>query len=108
MEPRELDIRELRKLCIEGSIKWSLHAIKRLRERGISMDDFKDCILNGEIIRQYPDDRPTPSCLVLGWVHHGTALHVVIGCDGVFLYAITAYYPDLNEWEPDMKTRKER
>ena len=64
--------------------------------------------MKGEIIRQYPDDRPTPSCLILGWVTENIPLHVVVGCDGTFLYAITAYYPDPDEWEADMKTRKER
>ena len=103
-----LEIEQLRKLCTDKNIKWSRHALKRLRERHISMDDFEKCIMCGEIIRQYPDDRPTPSCLILGWIRPGTALYDVVGSDGEFLYAITAYYPDKNEWESDMKTRKER
>ena len=104
-----LKIDDLRKLCAEGDkIKWSLHAMKRLRERHISLANFETCIMKGEIIRQYPDDRPTPSCLILGWVTENIPLHVVVGCDGTFLYAITAYYPDPDEWEADMKTRKER
>ena len=82
--------------------------MKRLRERHISLANFETCIMKGEISRQYPDDRPTPSCLILGWVTENIPLHVVVGCDGTFLYAITAYYPDPDEWEEDMKTRKER
>lgn len=35
----------------------------------------------GEIILQYPDDRPTPSCLLLGWITKKIALHIVVGCD---------------------------
>ena len=104
----ELQIEELRQLCVQDNIKWSRHALKRLRERNISIDAFKKCILCGEIIKQYPDDRPTPSCLILGWNDILTALHVVVGCDGKFLYAITAYYPDSSEWEADMKTRRVR
>lgn len=104
----ELDINDLRRLCTEDKIKWSHHALKRLRERNISISDFEKCILCGEIIRQYPDDRPTPSCLILGWLTAEISLHVVVGCDSAYIYAITAYYPDVNEWQPDMKTRKER
>ena len=104
----DLRIEELRQLCIQDNIKWSRHALKRLRERNISIDAFKKCILCGEIIKQYPDDRPTPSCLILGWITEEVALHVVVGYDSDYIYAITAYYPDKDKWESDMKTRKER
>lgn len=107
-ETNELSIEILRTLCVEDKIKWSGHALKRLRERHISIADFKQCIMHGEIIRQYPDDRPTPSCLLLGWIAKDIALHIVVGCDNLFIYAITAYYPDADEWESDMKTRKEK
>ena len=102
----DLNIDELRKLCNDDKIKWSRHALKRMRERKIRTADFEKCILYGEIIKQYPDDRPTPSCLILAWINK-TPLHIVIGSDGNFIYAITAYYPNEDEWQPDMKTRKE-
>lgn len=105
---KELSIDMLRTLCLEDKIEWSKHALKRLRERHISINDFIQCIMHGEIIKQYPDDRPTPSCLLLGWITADIALHIVVGCDIVYIYAITAYYPDKAEWEPDMKTRKEK
>ncbi|WP_338076022.1 DUF4258 domain-containing protein [Acetobacterium wieringae] len=60
-------IEDLRIFCIEGKIKWSLHAMKRLRERKISIDDFINCINIGEIIEPYPDDYPHPSCLIFGY-----------------------------------------
>lgn len=104
----ELSIEMLRMLCTADKIKWSKHALKRLRERHISIADFKQCIMCGEIIKQYPDDRPTPSALLLGWITKEIALHIVIGCDRVYIYAITAYYPDTDEWKADMKTRKEK
>ena len=102
----ELEIEKLRKLCQDDKIKWSRHALKRLRERKISIADFENCILHGEIIKQYPDDRPTPSCLILAWINN-THLHIVVGSDGNYIYSITAYYPSKEEWLPDMKTRKE-
>lgn len=98
---------ELKNLAENDKIKWSLHAMKRLRERHISIDDFLNAITTGEIIEQYPDDYPTPSCLLIGATVSGKPLHIVVGCDDAFIYAITAYYPDPNEWESDLKTRKE-
>ena len=58
-----LDILELRKLCIPKNIRITLHAAKRLEQRGIFLKDVISCIMNGEIIEQYPDDYPYPSCL---------------------------------------------
>lgn len=104
----ELSIEILRMLCTENKIKWSKHALKRLRERHISIANFKQCIMCGEIIKQYPNDRPTPSALLLGWITKEIALHIVVGCDNAAIYAITAYYPTPDEWKPDMKTRKEK
>ena len=57
-----LDILELRKLCIPKNIRITLHAAKRLEQRRIFLKDVIACIMNGEIIEQYPDDYPYPSC----------------------------------------------
>ena len=51
----ELDILELRKLCTPQNIRITLHAAKRLEQRGIFLSDVIACIMNGEIIEQYPD-----------------------------------------------------
>ena len=102
-----MKIEELKTLCIEDKIKWSLHAMKRLRERKISIDDFINCIKTGEIIEPYPDDYPHPSCLIFGYSTAKQPLHVVIGCDKISIYAITAYHPNPREWELDLRTRKE-
>lgn len=61
-----LNISELQKLCIPENIAITLHAAKRLEQRGISINDVISCILSGEIIEQYPTDYPHPSCLILG------------------------------------------
>ncbi|MCC8151201.1 MAG: DUF4258 domain-containing protein, partial [Lachnospiraceae bacterium] len=52
----ELNIAVLRTLCSDGKIRWPRHALKRLRERSITTDDFEKCIMSGKIIRQYPDE----------------------------------------------------
>ena len=40
------------------------HAAERFRQRGIKAKDIRAVINNGEIIEQYPDDSPFPSCLI--------------------------------------------
>ena len=64
--------------------------------------------MHGEVIKQYEDDKPFPSCLLLGFSVNNKYLHVVLASDGNNLHIITAYYPNADEWEPDFKTRKER
>lgn len=101
-----MDIDLIKRLCGEDRIQWSLHALKRMRERKISADEIIDCIKSGEIIEEYPDDRPLPSCLIFGIVDK-RKLHTVVGSDENYLSVITAYEPDPEEWKPDFKTRKE-
>ena len=33
-------------------------------------------------------------------------IHIVCGMNGNLAFIITAYYPDSDEWEEDMKTRR--
>lgn len=69
------------------------HAKERLVERGIKIDDVTQCINTGEIIKQYEDDKPLPSCLILGREIGGKCMHMVMSKDEEYFYLITAYYP---------------
>ena len=103
----ELNIEELRRICSPENIEITLHAAKRLGQRGIFIKDIIFCIQNGEIIEQYPDDYPYPSCLILGVSIGKQYLHVVVGSNLETLWIVTAYFPSLQKWESDFKTRKE-
>ena len=72
-----LTIDELRGLCTPDNIYLTLHASKRLEQRGILIDDVISCIMTGEIIEEYPNDYPYPSCLTLGNLNTKCPLHVV-------------------------------
>ena len=103
-----MDIEKVKVLCIERKIKWSVHVAARMQERGIKRDDIINCIINGEIIEDYPNDYPNPSCLMFGYTLNNRVIHVVIGYDGENIYIIKAYYPNTDKFELDMKTRRER
>lgn len=104
----ELSMDELRKLCTLEKIVITLHAVKRLEQRGIRSKDILDCVMSGEIIEQYPEDYPHPSCLILGFCGGKKPLHAVIASNGEQLWIVTAYYPSSEQWENDWKTRKEQ
>jgi hypothetical protein len=103
----EIKIEILCTLCRNDKIIWTLHALKRIRKRKISPKSVIDTILSGEIIKQYQTDKPFPSCLIFN-KNTDTPLHAVVSSDNKNVYIVTAYYPTLNEWENDYKTRKEK
>lgn len=82
------------------------HARLRLLERKISLDDVICCIKNGEIIEQYADDKPLPSCLVSGIGINKKCIHAVVSHDEEYIYLITAYYPDEQKWINSYKIRR--
>lgn len=77
-----------------------------MQERDITIDDVSKCIMSGEIIENYPDDFPYPSCLIFGYNISDKILHTVVGSDGELLYIITAYYPTPDKFMEDLKTRR--
>ena len=79
-----------------------------MQERDISIEDIDNCINSGEIIEDYPNDFPHPSCLVFGYTINNQVIHVVAGTDNNYVYIITAYYPNTDKFEDDLKTRKEK
>jgi len=78
-------------------------------QRNISRDAVIDALKTGECIEDYPEDRPFPSALFLGW-HRDKALHVVAALDDVAsrIFIITVYEPDLRHFEPDLRTRRRK
>ncbi|MCM1127864.1 MAG: DUF4258 domain-containing protein [Lachnospiraceae bacterium] len=103
-----MDIKEYRAMNSLDRIAVTKHARIRLEERGIRMDDIVMAISNGEIIKEYADDKPLSSYLILGKSVEDKPLHLVISKDEEFIYLITAYFPDSKQWEDDFKTRKGR
>ena len=102
-----MDINSFKKLCAEGKLLWTSHGLGRLQERNISVGDVKNCIMNGEIIEEYPDDFPNPSALIFGCDLNEKIIHVVCGIDEKFLYLVTAYIPTTKKFLDDLKTRRQ-
>ncbi len=103
-----IKIEKLQEYYRQNKIIISVHASERLRQRGIKQKDIKSCIMTGEIIEQYPNDFPFPSCLIFGYTTNDKILHVVASDEGSISRIITAYFPNNEKFEDDFKTRKER
>ena len=101
-----IDIKKLQWYYENDKVFVTAHAAERFRQRGIKAKDIRYAVQTGEIIEQYPDDYPYPSCLLLGMSVNLQPLHVVMRDEGNASRIITAYIPDPEKWEPNFKIRK--
>lgn len=102
-----MNIEDIRRRILSGHYLISFTHTEKLRRRKISLTTIEDAIRTGTIIEAYPNDPRGPSCLIPGLTEEGRPLHVVCGrIDREEIFIITAYEPNLEEWEPDWRTRK--
>lgn len=86
---------------------FRVHALRRMFERQLGVEDVEAVIESGETIEDYPSDTPYPSRLVLGW-RGARPVHVVVAhnLSENELIVITVYEPDAELWEADFRRRK--
>ena len=85
---------------------FSRHAYIRSIERYITIDEIIESTNNIEIIEEYPDDKYSPTCLLLGFTKNNRPIHIQITLDSSnIMKIITLYEPDSNNWENNCKTR---
>jgi hypothetical protein len=91
----------------EYRIVYKNHARIRMIQRNISEDEIVHTIKCGTIIKEYPDDTPFPSVLLLCW-YGVRPVHVVVAIDNVekIQFIVIAYEPNPDEWEENFKRRK--
>ena len=85
----------------------TMHALKRLDERAIGLAEVEAVLLEGEVVEQYPDDRPFPSALLSSSTSSGRTLFVVCALGEGHAHVITAHWLDPARWL-DPRTRRER
>ena len=103
---KKLDMHIIKQMVKDNRIRWTNHIMIRLLQRNITQKDIENVLLKGEIIEEYENDYPYPSCLICGSNLKNEILHIVCGLGEMEIWVITAYYPDIKEWEEDLKTRK--
>lgn len=84
----------------EGKIRITDHADEEAINDGISFEEIFASILTGEIIEQYPDDKPYPSCLILSKNFKDEPIHSVWAYNHTTKASalITVYRPVPNQW----------
>lgn len=101
-----ISLEEIRERLVAGNFEFSRHAFKRAVERNISEQEIREAGRIAVIIEDYPEDKYTPSCLLLGFTSTGRPLHAQVSyVDSGVLKIITLYEPDPAEWY-DLRQRR--
>jgi len=105
-----LDVDKIKELATRDKLAFKKHTVLRMRQRSISSDKVKTALQNCKIIEDYPEDRPLPSGLVLGYTENNRAIHMVVALDEdeEMLWIITVYEPTLLEWEEGFEKRRKK
>ena len=103
-----MDETEVRRCA--ANCRFTDHARKEMDEEPlgrIHAEEVLQIVETGEIIEQYPDDKPYPSCLVYGRNKNGEPIHSVwaYNIETKASVLITVYRPDSDRWI-DWKQRR--
>ena len=92
-----------------AAIQFTRHAVLRMVERDLSLEETLAAIRLGDVIETDPSDTPYPTTLLLGR-RDGRVLHVLVSHNpqtGI-CYVVTVYRPDPATWSGDFKRRLKR
>lgn len=99
-------IEDIQRQLQTGNFEFTRHAFKRAVERNISEQEIKETGANLEIIEDYPEDKYSPSSLLLGFTQDRRAIHMQVSrAAGNGVKIITLYEPEDSKWS-DRKWRK--
>ena len=91
---------------MEIKVIFTAHVLNQMFKRDISLEDIKHILENGIVIKEYPNDKPYPSFLILGY-REKRPLHIVYSENELGdKIVITAYQPDITLWEENFDRKK--
>jgi len=90
-------------------IRITDHADEEAESDQLTFDEVYFSVISGEIIEDYPDDKPYPSCLIYGQNFSGDPVHSVwaFNDENQWAVLITVYRPDPERWI-NFRERKEK
>ncbi len=99
-------LQDIQQQLQSGRFEFTRHTFKRAIERNISDREICELSSTLEIIEDYPEDKYSPSCLVLGFTVSARALHMQVSrMASDMVKIITLYEPDEASWI-NLRTRR--
>jgi hypothetical protein len=95
-----IEIAEIIEAIRANRVRITDHADTEAQADRLSFDEIYFSVLYGEIIEDYPGDKPYPSCLIYGQTFSGDPVHSVWAYNKQNQWAvlITVYRPDPKRW----------
>lgn len=95
-----MDLEVLIEAVREHRVRITDHADEEAHADALTLEEIFLSIVQGEVLERYPNDRPYPSCLVLGSTPAGDPVHSVwaYNADSRWAVLITVYRPDPDRW----------
>jgi len=95
-----MDLNDIIGAIQSRKIRITDHADEEAQADQLSVDEIYHSVCHGEIIEDYPTDKPYPSCLIFGLSIGGNPVHSVWAYNGQNQWAvlITVYRPDPDRW----------
>jgi len=100
-------VEQIGALLAAGEYELTSHALRRMVERNIPDAWLREIGRGLELVEDYPDDKYSPSCLLLGSTSGARLLHVQVSrAETRRARIITVYEPDPDEWADEGRRRK--
>jgi hypothetical protein len=96
--------------CKANRLRITDHADEEADADNLTFDEIYFSVINGEIIEDYPADKPYQSCLIFGYTSDEKPVHSVWAYNkrNNWAVVITAYRPDPNLWINWRERRKKQ
>ena len=103
-----MDITDIIEAIQANRVRITDHADEEAKADQLTFDEIYFSVLHGEIIEDYPTDRPYPSCLIYGQTFSGDPVHIFWAYNkqnrGAVL--ITVYRTDPDLWIKCLERRR--
>jgi hypothetical protein len=100
-------IDQLRSKIAANQFEFTRHALDQSILRGITVQELREAMEEGEVIEDYPEDKYGPSCLVFGMTKSDRPIHFQCSHPSrEVVKIITLYQPDPEQWIDYKERRK--
>jgi hypothetical protein len=95
-----MEITDIRNAIRSERIRITDHADEEAQQDRLSYKEIFSSVVAGEIIEDYPEDKPYPSCLVYRCTFKDESVHSVWAYNKETKWAVlvTVYRPDPTRW----------
>ena len=96
----EMHINDIIEAIQANRVRITDHADEEAADDRLTFDEIYFSVFLGEIIENYPDEKPYPRCLIYGQTFGGEPVHSVwaYNRENQWAVLITVYRPDSFRW----------